>query len=104
MMTHLPQWTEIIGSFDINTEDPLFAVIRLAGYRIRDAATVMDNFALKKWFETYFGRMDKWVAPVLMAAERGDNTQLVLRIYTCASLLFYHCATALYIKVRLKKK
>ncbi|GLV40145.1 uncharacterized protein CBL_03707 [Carabus blaptoides fortunei] len=99
LMSQLPQWPDIIGCFDVlATEDPLYAVIRLAGGRVRNAQSMTETFAVKRWFETYFGKMDKWAAPVLLAAEKGDNAQLVLRLYTSAALLFLHCAPALYIK------
>lgn len=101
-MSNLPQWPDIIGCFDVlSTEDSLYAVIRLAGGRVRNAQNITETFAVKRWFETYFGKMDKWATSVLLTAEKGDNAQLVLRLYTSAALLFLHCAPALYIKVSL---
>lgn len=100
LIIRLSKWPEIVGSIDIqSTEDPLYAVIRVAGHRIRNAQTIVESSILKKWFETYFGKFDFWASSVIATAEREENTQLVLRIYTCTALMFLHCAPALYVKV-----
>lgn len=99
LIIRLSKWPEIVGSIDIqSTEDPLYAVIRVAGHRIRNAQTIVESSILKKWFETYFGKFDFWASSVIATAEREENTQLVLRIYTCTALMFLHCAPALYVK------
>lgn len=99
-ISRLPEWTQSLGSFDVmETEDILYAVIKLAGSRVREAKNITEVAAVKRWFETYFGKMDSWVQSVLNSAEKNDNNKLLIRIYTYGALLFIHCVSALYTKV-----
>ncbi|KAF2900173.1 hypothetical protein ILUMI_06005 [Ignelater luminosus] len=74
------------------TDKPLISFVKLLG-------TINSKFVnLRELCEQCFGRLDSWIINPYLKSPQSES--LVVHIYTCIALLFYHSSSLLYQKNR----